>query len=829
MKKLYFLSVALLVSFLGFGQIINIPDVNFKNRLVNTNSVALGIGGIPNIDADLNNNGEIEVSEAAQFQTMHIDNSNIASLEGIQYFTNLKNLFCNQNNLTALDFTNLTVLRSAQLKNNQLSSVVGLGHSIESLELDNNQLTNTGFLANADSLTYLTLSGNQISALTNMPTGLGIFFCNQNQLTSIDLSTMPMLHQLECSGNQLSSLDISNHSIDYLDFSHNQIASIDLSNQPLFYLNAGYNLLTDLQFPATANFTEGGLNISGNLYTTIDLPAGYIGSFICENTQLTSLVLPPDNVFDAEPYQVRYNAHLEYVNAKNSGLCIYDPDWVCMMQITDNPVLHYMCVSESLLQSQATLDYMSLYNDPNMIFSSYCDFTPGGQYNSLTGNIKLDLDANGCGVADANINYLPINVTNGTNPVGATYSNIQGNYTVFTYNQVTISPVFANPYYTISPASYTSSFVGLNNTDSVNFCVTPNGMHNDVQISIVPTSQLSPGFTAYYKLIYKNKGTVAQSGTITAHYIEDLLDFSLASPDAINTPGTLSWNYTDLQPLETREISFALEVNTPTETPPVNIGMLLTLSADITPEIDDETYGNNHDVLMQTVTGSFDPNDKTVSKLTAYVDAPDEYLQYTIRFQNTGTAAAHNVVVKDMLADKLDKSSLEIIATSHNCRTFLQGQKLEFFFEDINLPDSASNEPASHGYVTFKIKALPTIAIGDIITNEADIYFDFNFPIRTNPVSTVYDTALATQQIDPKDTFVIYPNPVKNTLKVNVLESATIQSINIYNTLGQLVQTVAKSDFGKTTAIDVTTLQMGTYFIEMISDKGKSTQKIIKL
>lgn len=827
MKKIYCLSVVLIVPFFAFGQIINIPDANFKNRLVNTYSVNIGGSGISNSDADLNNDGEIEVAEAVQFRTMHIDGSNIGSLEGIQYFTNLKYLYCNQNNLTTIDFTTLTVLESAQLKSNQLSSVVGLGASIKSLELDGNQLPNTDFLSNAVALDYLTLSGNQINALSNMPNGLSILFCNYNQLTSIDLTTMPMLVYLECSGNQLTSLDLSNHAIEYLDFSHNLISSIDLSNQPLFYLNAGYNQLTVLQLPASANFADGALDISGNLYTTIDLPVGYVGSFICENTQLTSLVLPPDNVLDAEPFRVRFNAHLEYINAKNSSLCIYDPDWVCMMQITDNPLLHYMCVPESLLQSQATLDYMSLNNDPNMVFSSYCDFTPGGWYNTVTGNIKLDMGANGCDTSDSNVDYLPINFTNGASQVGATYSNNQGNYTVFTSNQVTINPVFTNPYYTISPASYTSSFLGYNNTDTVNFCVTPNGEHHDVQVSIVPMSPLSPGFVTYYKLIYKNKGTVSQSGTITAHYNEALLDFYLASPDATNIAGTLSWNYADLQPLETREVGFALQVNAPTETPPVNIGMLLSLSADITPEIGDETYLNNHDVLTQTVTGSFDPNDKTVSKLNAYVDAPEEYLQYTIRFQNTGTAAAHNVVVKDMLADKLDKSSLEIIATSHNCRTSLQGQKLEFFFEDINLPDSASDEPASHGYVTFKIKALPTVSIGDIITNEANIYFDFNFPILTNPVSTIYQTVLATKPFENDDVFTIYPNPTCETLQL-VATTDSVKSIGIYNVLGQLVQSFESKNFEKNFTLNVSQLQSGTYFVELVFGRRKSTQKFIK-
>jgi len=251
------------------------------------------------------------------------------------------------------------------------------------------------------------------------------------------------------------------------------------------------------------------------------------------------------------------------------------------------------------------------------------------------------------------------------------------------------------------------------------------------------------------------------------------------------------------------------------------------MSAHITPEIGDENYLDNHMVLTQIVTGSFDPNDKTVSKLNAYVDAPDEYLQYTIRFQNTGTAAAENVVVKDVLPAKLDLDSLQIISISHECRTVLENRKLEFIFEGINLPDSTTDEPASHGYVSFKIKALPTVQIGDVITNEASIYFDFNFPILTNPVSTVYQTVLAAKAFGKDDAFTIYPNPTRETLQL-VAITDSVKSIGIYNMLGQLVQSVESKNFEETFTLDVSQLQSGTYFVELVSGQGKSTQNFIK-
>ena len=59
-------------------------------------------------------------------------------------------------------------------------------------------------------------------------------------------------------------------------------------------------------------------------------------------------------------------------------------------------------------------------------------------------------------------------------------------------------------------------------------------------------------------------------------------------------------------------------------------------------------------------------------------------------------------------------------------------QLFDFIFNNIQLPDSNVNEPASHGFVKFKINQRANNPLGTVIENKAGIYFDFNEAVITN-------------------------------------------------------------------------------------------------
>ncbi|WP_298221048.1 T9SS type A sorting domain-containing protein [Flavobacterium sp.] len=856
----FYAFLLLVTSFPFYGQIVTIPDANFKNRLVNTNCASLQSGSNNNIDVDINNDGEIQESEAVQIQSLNLQSAHIASLDGVQFFTNLREINLNFNDLVALNFGNLNFLTSIQCSANQLTSIV-LGPNVTYFYAPGNHLNNLDFIFDAPDLRSLDLSGNgltNLDAITNVPnlryldvgynsitslnlnnTNLESVVCDNNLITSINASDLPPnLKILSCNYNQLTHLTLPN-SITDLFCAYNQLTQLDLSALNLWRLSVAYNQLSSLEISPISNFTEGLLNISGNLYTSITLPAHPIGSFNCQNTNLTSLeLLFPDNPFDAEEYFINNNLNLKYLNLKNGApdFCAPDsPHW-CYFTLTNNTALEFICVDESELEDPSLLESVANSNNPNIQFSSYCSFTPGGDYNTIRGNIKLDMDANGCNASDEPGVYIPIQFNRSTLDLGKGFTDINGDYATYTnYGNITLTPQFENPYFTVTPASYTSnfSFTAVNETETANFCITPNGIHPDLEVNLFATTPARPGFDATYKIIYKNKGTTTQSGNVTLDFQDDVTDYVTASttPNTIAN-GLIAWNFSNLAPFESREITVRMNVNSPLETPAVNAGSILILHANISSSATDENLADNDNNLEQVVVGSWDPNDKQVSVLSYAYDAPDKnYLYYTIRFQNMGTYAAENVVVADILSDKLNDDTLQMVSASHPYQSRYNKftKKIEFIFEGINLPASINDEEASHGYVTFKIKPVSTLQQAQTVENKADIYFDFNAPVPTNTTSTYFYSLLKTDGFGQDAFFTLHPNPSKNTINVNTAKAIKILSIKIYNPLGQIIKTLSLNTLSASTAIDVSSLNAGTYFMEINSDQGKTTKKFIKL
>jgi hypothetical protein len=456
-----------------------------------------------------------------------------------------------------------------------------------------------------------------------------------------------------------------------------------------------------------------------------------------------------------------------------------------------------------------------------------------GAVNTVSGNISYSAD----GSCDSSAVPWPsgtVAIAVDSNIYNVFNNPSNGNYSYSTLaNSVTVTPnISISNYFTISPNVQTVNFTSAGSTETANFCIAPNGIHNDLEVGLIPITPAIPGFNTKYIIVYKNKGTTTQSGTVTFNFNDYYSDFVIAISDPNNMqPDLLTWNFTNLAPFETRQIEIVLNLNSPVETPAVNIGDLLILGAQVSSSVTDETYLDNIANLTQVVVGSFDPNDKQVSDLSYYFENADSVdLYYTIRFQNLGTFAAQNVVVSDVLSDKLDAGKLQMVSSSHPYMSKYNAltRKLEFIFEGINLPAAIDNEPGSKGYVSFKIKPISTITLGQTIENKADIYFDFNAPVTTNTTSTNIETLLKTNNYNP-NVFKVYPNPVKNNLNISIDSGISIQSIIIHNPLGQLVKTLVTDEIDASLTIDVTDLKSGTYFIEINSNQGKTTKKFVKL
>lgn len=844
------------------AQVINFPDVNFKNKLLSSNStnqIAKNLdGNYFKIDANLN--GEIEVSEALEVSYLDLSNSGIQNMMGILNFSMLKYLDCsnsggvNYNQLTVLNVSGMTNLESINSTSNyQLSSlnltgcinlktlicevnnlgtldVSGLSN-LQILECTGNYLTslNVSGLTNlvrlntcCNLLTTLNLSScvnltevicdnNELSLLevnglsnlqllnsysNNLTTlnlngciGLTQLICWNNQITSLNLAGMSQLVNLDCRQNQLTNLNlIGCVNLQNVDCNYNNLNSLELAGLvSLQQLTCRFNNLTSLDVNdlSSVNF----LDLSYNQLTGIDISACPLldGIFLNDN-------------------------NLTYANLKNGiGLLSFS--------MGNNPNLTYVCCDDF----ETSIVQGSTESGTNI--NSYCTFFPGGNYYTIVGDCKIDIDGNGCDSNDSGFNLMNFSITNEIES-GNIFTNLSGHYEIGVYEGIyTVTPIFENPsYFSISPTSLVVDFPTQGEIVNQNFCITPNGSHNDLEVTILPLDSARPGFDATYKLIYKNKGNTTLSGAVTFEFEDDKMDLVTSTPFySSQATGLLTYNYINLQPIETREILIKLNINSPMETPAVNIGDQLNFTAIINPLSGDEHLADNTSSLKQIVVGSFDPNDKTcVEGNVVGSEMIGQYVHYVIRFENTGTFPAENIVVKDMIdLTKFDLSTLIPSGSSHPFVSRIAADgKVEFIFENIQLPfDDANND----GYIAFKIKTLSSLSVGDTFSNKANIYFDYNFPIETNTATTAIQ-ALGSSDFNFSEYVTLYPNPVKNSLNIIVNNSISITSMNIYNSLGQLVLVTTNPS----ESIDVSGLKTGSYFVKVFSDKGISTSQFIK-
>jgi Leucine-rich repeat (LRR) protein len=557
------------------------------------------------------------------------------------------------------------------------------------------------------------------------------------------------------------------------------------------------------------------LNCSVNQISTLDLNGlTNLEALACQVNQLISLNL--NGLTNLQNLDCSSN-QLNTLFLKNSSLELY-------LVFSGNPNLQYLCADAN--QIGQVRSKITEYGYSNCHVNTYCSFTPGGGFYTILGTSQYDSNGNGCDINDLINSNLKLSFTDGTN-TGDLIPNNTGNYR-FDVQAGThvVTPTIENPaYFAISPTTATVAFPTATSPFTQNFCITANGVHNDLEVSIIPLVNARPGFDADYQIIYKNKGTSFQSGTVELSYNNAVATYVSAIPAVTSqTTSSLNWSFTALQPFETRIIDVVLLLNTPTATPPLNGGDILNYTATVSGLID-ETPTDNVATLAQSVVNSFDPNDKTCAEgSTVSPSMVGKYVHYVVRFENTGTANAQNIVVKDVIdTTKFDISTLVPLTGSAEFTTKITNtNQVEFIFENINLPfDDANND----GYVAFKIKTKPTLVLGDTFSNSASIYFDYNFPIITNTATTTIQT-LDTQDFTFTNYFGVYPIPAKRILNIENKGSINVKKINIYDILGQIVLTISNPESVST--IDVSNLKTGTYFIKVVTDIGTANRKFLK-
>ncbi len=867
MKKIYILTILLLVSCMASAQIINFPDAELKNKLLAaspTNFIAVDGNGDA-VTIDTNADSEIDTAEALLIYELYLASSNLTDLTGLENFTNLTWLEVNLNDLTVFDGTAFTNLEHLNFSNNNLTTVdvTGLTNleifwafgnpftTVDFSTLSGLQLLNISFsdnltgldVSNLTNLTDLSCSSNDSMTSLNVQgcTALEDLDCAFSAITDLNLNGLASLSSVFADNNNIATVDVTGAvSLSNLNVEFNQINSLSVQDLPVLQsINAESNNITSFNMLNCPLFFT--LLLSDNQLATLDLSQVPNATIVyAQNNVLENLILAENNeivnihlsnnllteIDLNECANLNWgtfndNPNLEYLLLKNGSM-----ESLFNTNIDNLPSLEYVCADEDQLQE--VQDWLVNNGYTNVNVSTSCSFNPGGEDFEIQGMSRFDFDSDGCEEDDPIVPFMNYTISNGTD-TGTGIANSTGMYYIpVGEGTYTITPSSVDPaLFDVIPESFTVTFPTDPSPFEQDICFVPNSVTNDLEVVLSPLQPARPGFDATYQLLVNNIGNQNLSGDVELIYMENLMTFIESDiPFDASTESSLTWNFDNLMPFQSFEVNLTFTVNPPTDPDfPVNIDDVLIFTATANPILGDANPLDNILILEQIVVGSFDPNDITcLQGETLDVERVGDYVHYLVRFENTGTFPAENVVVVDEInTDFFQLETLQPVNASHEFVTQITENKVEFIFEGINLP---FNDEDNDGFVLFRIKTVPGLEIGDSFSNEADIYFDFNFPITTNTYITTIEEALGIEEVTAKDAIVVYPNPSDNLIFMVSNSNIVIESFQVIDIVGQTIleNTVSASK----TRVDVSSLQAGNYFIKLNTTEGSVYKRFTK-
>ncbi|MDF1697010.1 MAG: T9SS type A sorting domain-containing protein [Saprospiraceae bacterium] len=439
-------------------------------------------------------------------------------------------------------------------------------------------------------------------------------------------------------------------------------------------------------------------------------------------------------------------------------------------------------------------------------------------------------DLNENGMKDENEKYI----------TGPSYNiHPQDNYAYFTEPETPFMYVAEGSYeITVDPVSnqnwvLTSSneinYVTLDSTntsDTLYFGFLPNELNTSLDVTFA-TSLLRCNEFVGLSANYYNSGNSVLNGThfITLDHLVDSITFEIP-PDTIVNDSIYGWDYENLFPGHSTTYAIHFKVPGPLE---FEIGDKLYFQSNS--EFKDQNNSENIQEYKyaEEIRCSYDPNDKLTHPL--FMDKYtllDEKITYTIRFQNTGNDEAYDIIIRDTLDENLNLNTFRVIASSHSplLSTILDrnSRATAFVFNNIYLPDSTTNEPESHGFVTYTISPNPNLEEYTSIENTASIYFDYNPPIITNTAENVLVSEFPT--VSTKDVlqkFNIYPNPTDTY--VTIESSDLILEIKLLDLSGKLLYSTFPENNKAT--LNLSDFSKGLHFLTILGVNENYTRKLI--
>jgi uncharacterized repeat protein (TIGR01451 family) len=840
MKK-YFIKTLLLFSILGLSfnsvksQYVTIPDAVFRNWLTT------------NYPACMNGNQlDTTCIDVVNEEYIVLPGTTVADFTGLQYFDNLKKFsFSFAYNLSSLPplpkkitylqcpNSNLTSL--PQLPDsletlicffNQLTSLPPLPATLKKLECRQNPILNLPQLP--DSLLYLNCAANGLTYLPTLPNSLLELTAGDDSLTSLPLlpenlrklyiirtliTTLPTLpnkvHNLVCKENFITSLPPLPDSLIYLDCNNNQLTNLPLLPNKISTLLLDSNLLSSLP----------------NLPNSLKL-------IKCSNNNLTSLPTLPinldrlftyNNLLTQLPNLPSTLTMLQIANNNISCLPILpnsiNASTITNFNIGNNPITcfpNYIPGMDSAMLAMPLCQTNDIVNNPNN-----CSFA-----SNINGNLYIDND-NNClySTIDFGLLNIKLNFYNPfTNQFGSVYSAAGGHYeyTCLSGTNLVVLDTVNKPYKSncIFPGIDTLVVTNSSNPQASNVdfdIVCKNGLDLGVQSIVLKSGVAFPGqehwlqinagdFSHWFGLNCSN-GAYGQVHVTVTGPVQYLSSDSLVP---IVSGNTFIYDISDFGAINNLT-AFQLLFETDTS---AQAGDQICVHVEVTPVTGELNPSNNIKDFCYSVVNSYDPNYKEVFPTDVQPGFQD-WLTYTVHFQNLGTAPAINIRLLDTLDANLDEQTFEVINYSHYNNVTLMNGILDFRFPNILLPDSASNPAGSQGFVQYRIKPKANLIAGTQIENTAHIYFDYNPAVATNTTVNNFITTVGNSTLKQSSTMKIYPNPSNGIFTISAAAN-----IEVFNLIGDLILLE-----NNTTSIDLTAAPKGMYFVKL---NGGRIEKLVK-
>lgn len=773
----------------------------------------------------------------------------------------LKGLRCGAGPLTHLP-TLPNQLEYLACGNTEITELPDLPESLESLLCGSNQLTYLPELPS--SLTWLECQRQNITELPDLPAGLQRLNCWWNQITQ--LPELPsILEHLTCSRNQLTGLPELPENLIWLNCSENQIEVMPPLPSNLEEFSVYDNLISCLPYlPESIT----GLSFSGNNIDCVpNIPSGLSPTAISQAGLEGMPICTVNNIHDCT-YLVEVSGKV-YHDANES--CGVDAGEIGLRDRVVMAGNGRYAISDSNGDYSLFLDSgQHTLGQTNQILGWGVNCT-GIPYLLAIDSIAMD-SVDFPNKAQQSCSWLTVEVGSwaqrpcfnnsiyhfnycnlGSATATDAYVNVWLPSEVFPLSSSVPWSVLGNGWYRFEVGDIDPNECGsISLIDSVD-CEAMVGSTVCVKAEIYPMSQCMiptvnwdgssiavdghcDGQTASFTIRNSGSGDMSVPSEYRLYednqllYIETLLPINSGDSVVITQPANGATLKMEVDQVEGHAgISLPRAFVEVCGSTPYSMGQI---TASIQDDIDDY-----RDAECIELTAAYDPNDKRVVPAgygpEHFVHPNDSLLEYTIRFQNTGSDTAFNVEVVDTLPTAfLNPVSFLSGVSSHPYTVRMHGNGIVTWrFENILLPDSTTNEAGSHGFVKFKIRTMPNLPNGTVINNRANIYFDFNAAIVTETCFiTISDQAIiaSNAEVAMESRFEAYPNPSTGLFNLAYQFEVGVQpTLQLRDMLGRMVKTAQLPSNKGTYTLDASGLGAGVYFCTLLNGtEVLATQKL---